>query len=81
MLIIILRIGVSQKVEITISLTLTVAGLTYRVMLLSISIGALLSLTWLIIIRLGVLGTVRVNIFKQSRHERPHIIAVAFESP
>ena len=53
---IILRIGVGHKIQITISLALNVAALTCRVMLLPFRVAALLSLTQIFIIRLGVLG-------------------------
>ena len=56
-LIIILRIGVGHKIQITISLALTIATLTCRVMLLPFRVAALLSLTRPFIIKLGVLGT------------------------
>ena len=79
MLTIILRIGVSHKVETIISFALTVASLIRRVMLLHLGVPAVLSLARLFIIRLGVLGTIRVNILNQSRHECPHVIVVAFE--
>ena len=74
-----MRIGVSHKVKNITSFALTVASLVRRVMLLPLSIAALPSLPWVFIIRLGVLGTIRVSILNQSRHECPHVIAVVFE--
>lgn len=68
---IILRIGVSHKIQTIISFALTVASLTCRVMLLPFGIATLLSLSRLFIIRLGVLDTIRVSILNQSRHQLP----------
>ena len=75
---IILCIGVSHKVKTIIILALTIAS---RVILLPLCVAALPSLPRLFIIRLGVLGTIRISIFNESRHERPHVIVVAFEPP
>ena len=65
---IILRVGVSHKIQTTISLALTIAPLIRRVMLLPFGVATLLSLTRPFLIRLGVLGTIRVGILDQSRH-------------
>ena len=78
---IILCIGVSHKVKTISSLALTVASLVRRVMLLPLGVATLLSLSRLLIIRLGVLGTIRVSILNQSRHQLPHVTAVALETP
>ena len=78
MLAIILCMGVSHKVKTIISLALTIAS---RVILLPLGVAALPSLPRLFIIRLGVVGTIRVSILNKSYHERPHVIAVAFEPP
>ena len=43
------------------------------------STAALLSLSCLVIVRLRVLGTIRVGILHQSYHKHPHVIAVTFE--
>ena len=75
---IILCIGVSHKVKTIIIFAVTVAS---RVILLPLSVAAPLPLPRLIVIRLGVFGTIRVSIFNQSCHERPHVIAVAFKPP
>ena len=50
--------------------------MTRRVMLLPFGAAALLSLPCLVIVRLGVLGTIRVGILNQSYHKRSHVIAV-----
>ena len=78
---IILRIRVSHKVKTIISFALTVASLVHQVMLLPLGVAALLSLSRLFVIRLGVLGTIKVSILNQSRHQCSHVIAVAFEPP
>ena len=52
-----------------------------RVVLLPLGMSALLSLPCLVIVRLGVLGTIRVGILNQSRHQFPHVAAVALEPP
>ena len=77
---IILCIGICHKVQTIVSFALTITSLIRRrVMLLpSGATAALLSLSHLSIVRLGVLGTIRVSVFYQSRHEHPHVIAVAF---
>ena len=79
-LIIILRTGVSHKVKITIGLTLSITTMACRVILLPFHVAALLFVSRLFIIRLGVLGTVRVGILDKSHHELPHGIAVALKS-
>ena len=75
----VLRIGISHKIQAIIHFTLTVVSMACRVVLLPLGMSALLSLPCLVIVRLGLLGTIRVGIFHQSSHESPHIIAVAFE--
>ena len=50
-------------------------------MLLPLCIAALLPLTSLLLIGVGVFGTIRVSLFAESRHELPHVIAVAFKPP
>ena len=78
---IVLRIGISYKIRVTISLTLVVAPLTRRVMLRPLGVATLLSLSQLFIIRLGVFGTIRVGILNQSCHQLPHVTAVVLEPP
>ena len=68
---IILCIGVSHKVKTIISFALTVAYLVRRVMLLPLGVAALLSLSRLFIIRLGVLGTIRVSILTRATMSVP----------
>ena len=77
---IILRIGVRQKVKIILGLALTIASLTRRIML-SFCVATLFSFTSFLLIRLRVFSTIRVGIFDESRHELPHVIAVAFKPP
>ena len=50
-----------------------------QVMLLPFGAAALLSLSRLFVIRLGVLGTIRVSVLNQSCHKRPHVIAVTLK--
>ena len=50
-----------------------------RVMLLPFGAAALLSLSRLFIVRLGVLGTIRIGILKQTFHKCSHVIAVTLE--
>ena len=76
---IILCVGVSHKVQTIISFALTTASLICRIMLLSSGAAVLLSLSRLVIIRLGVLGTIRVSVLNQSHHQLSHVIAVALE--
>ena len=77
---IILCIGICHKIQVAINLALTITSLIRRrVMLLPFGVAALLSLSWHVIIRLGVFGTIRINILNQSRHECPHVIVVAVE--
>ena len=60
---IILCIGICHKVQVVISLALTITSLIRRrVMLLPFGDAALLSLSWFVIIRFGVLGTVRISV-------------------
>ena len=80
-LIIALCIGISHKLRATISLAFTIAPLIRRVMLLTLGVAVLFSLPCLFIIRLGILGTVRVGVLDQSRHQCTHIITIALEPP
>ena len=61
-----------------IGLALIVATLTRR-MVLPLGIDVLLPLASLLLIRLRVLSVIRVGVFDKSRHELPHIIAVALK--
>ena len=79
---IILCVGVSHKIQTTISLALTIAppdspGLCCCPLVLLL----FFSLTRPFLIRLGVLGTIKVGMVDQSRHELPHVTAVVFEPP
>ena len=79
MLTIILCVGVSQKIQTVIRLALTIVSMARRIMLLPSSVVALISLSRFFIIRIGVLGTIRVSVLNQSRHKCPHVIAVMLE--
>ena len=78
MLVIIPCTGVSHKI---ISFALTVAALIGRVVLLSPHTATLLSLSRSFILRVGVLGTIRVGILEKSRHKLPHVAAMTFKPP
>ena len=71
MLTIILGVGISHKVQTVISLALTIDSLIHRVVMLALGVATLLSLSRFFIIRLGVLGTIRVGILNQSSHQLP----------
>ena len=71
-----LRIGVGHKFHTAISLTF-ITSLVRRVMLRALAVAVLLSLPCLVIIRLGILGTIRISILYQSSHEGPHVSAMA----
>ena len=78
MLVIIPCTGVSHKI---ISLALTVAALIGRILLLSLHAATLLSLSRSFILRVGVLGTIRVGILDKSRHKLSHVIAMTLKPP
>ena len=62
-----------------ICLALTIIIVARRVMLLPLGVAALLSLPQFVIVRLGVLGTIRISILNQSSHKCSHVIAVTLE--
>ena len=63
---VILRVGVSHKIQTVIRLALIVVSIARRVMLLPFGIVALFSLTRLFIVRLGILGTIRIDILTRA---------------
>ena len=81
LLVVTLRTSVSHKLQTTVSLTFIITSLLCRVMLVTFAVAILLSLPCPFIIRRGILGTIRVGILDQSRHQRTHIIAIALEPP
>ena len=68
---VILGVGVSHKVQATICLAFTIVPMTCRIMLLPLGVAALLSLPGLVILRLGVLGTIRVAYFTRATMSVP----------
>ena len=50
-------------------------------MLRALAIAVLLSLPCLFIIKLGILGTIRVGVLDKSRHQHAHIITITLEPP
>ena len=58
---------------------LAAVSMTRRVVVLPLGVAALLSLPCLIIVRLGILGTIRVGIVHQCSHEGSHVITMTFE--
>ena len=58
---------------------LTIVSMARQVMLLPFGAAALLSLPQLLVVRLGILGTIRIGILNQSCHECSHVIAVTLE--
>ena len=78
MLVIILCTSVSYKI---ISFALTVTTLIGRVVLLSPHTATLLSLSRSFILRVGVLGTIRVGILDKSLNDLPHVTAMTFKPP
>src|SRR3954469_3473222 len=72
----VLHIGVSHKIHGTIRFMLA-SNTAPWVMLLTSGVAVLLSLPCLFIIRLGILGTIRISILYQSGHESPHVSAMA----
>ena len=69
---------VSHKI---ISFALTVTALIGRVMLLSPHTATLLSLPRSFILRVWVLGTIRIGILDKSRHELTHVTSMTFKPP
>ena len=72
-------ISISHKVKTVVRLTLAAVSMTRRVVVLPLGVAALFSLPCLIIVRLGILGTIRVGILHQCSHKGAHIIAVVLE--
>ena len=77
-LIVTLCISVGYKLWVAVCLTL-IAAMIHRVVLLTLSIAVPFSLPYLLIVRHGILGTIKVGVLNQSRHECPHVVAVTFE--
>ena len=74
---IVLRVGISHKVHVTIRFTLASTTIACPVMLLTFGVVVPLSLPCLVLIRFGILGTIRIGILYQSSHEGPHVSAMA----
>ena len=73
---IVLCVGISHKVHVTIRFTLASTTVACSVMLLTLGVVVPPSLPYLVIIRFGILGTIRISIFHQSGHEGPHVGAM-----
>ena len=73
---IVLYVGISHKIHVAIRFTLASSAIAYLVMLLTFGAAVLLPLPCLVIIRFGILGTIRISIFYQSGHESPHVGAM-----
>ena len=80
-LIVALCVGVSHKLQTTVSLTFIITSLICRVMLVTLDVAVLLSLICFFFIRHGILGTVRISIFDQGRHQLAHVITITLEPP
>ena len=68
--------AVAAHTDATHGMTLAAVSMTHRVGVLPLGVAALLSLPCLLIIRLGILGTIRISIFHQTGHEGPHVGAM-----
>ena len=58
---------------------LTIIIVARQVMLLPLGVVALLSLPRFVIVRLGVLGTIRISLLNWSSHKCSHVIVVTLE--
>ena len=58
---------------------LAAVSMTRRVVVLPLGVAALISLPCLIIVRLGILGTIRVGLRHQCSHEGSRVITMTVE--